>query len=329
MAPLLIDSRDLLKLGLITVLVTILVFGGGFLLGHQRAATFYQAGSDIQSLALPEQVMAVENNVDSQVPSIIEAGEEIDVDQPETLILSDNGSKNTLSDSLKATAPVAVSSSDNKEISALQKSVTAETVNVEQQADRSKDNLTAETQTPELQSTDSVSNADDNARAVKKGVSPTDASIVTTFTMDELSKIKYSVQVGVYGRLINAENMMNMLQAQQYEAYVTDYTNKKNEIRYNVRFGYFADKKTALATLSKFKADKKGDGYLVRFSAKNIVKIAGAVDIERAVDVPTHGEEAGKGSTPLVVPSDITQDKISRADVLSDMLATAGLTTTN
>jgi len=32
----------------------------------------------------------------------------------------------------------------------------------------------------------------------------------------------------MYGRLLNAENMMKMLQAQQYDAYVSDYSNKKN-----------------------------------------------------------------------------------------------------
>lgn len=324
MAPLLIDSRDLLKLGLVSVLVTILVFIGGFLIGHQRAATFYLTGSETQSLSLPEQVIVVENIVDSQTPEIIEAGEKIDVDQAETIMQTGNGSKDSMPDLAAVSMPVAVNSLENKEISVLQKNTTAtvtEIVDVEQQTERNKDNLATKSQAPDLQDTKAVRNTDDNSSVVNEIVSPADALAVTTFTSGELSKIKYSIQVGVYGRLINAENMMKMLQAKHYDAYVTDYMNKKNEIRYNVRFGYFTDKKSAIGILAKFKASQKGDGYLVRFSADNIVKIAGIVDadIEQAVDVPAHNNEAGAGLTPVIMPLETTQDKISQADILNGM----------
>jgi hypothetical protein len=110
-----------------------------------------------------------------------------------------------------------------------------------------------------------------------------------------------------------------MLQAQQFDAYVTDYTNKKDEIRYNVRFGYFADKKLAIAALDEFKTRQKGDGYLVRFSAENIVKVADAADIEQAVDVPSQNSNTDKVQMPATVPPGNTQDKISQADVLNNM----------
>jgi len=47
----------------------------GFFLGHQRAAAFYQAGSDVEVLLLPEQNEVTENIADFQSPSIVEAGE--------------------------------------------------------------------------------------------------------------------------------------------------------------------------------------------------------------------------------------------------------------
>jgi len=324
MAPLLIDGRDLLKLGIISVLVAVLVFTGGFLTGHQRATTFYQASSETQPLSLPEQAIVVKNIVDSQVPEITEAGEKIDVDQPEAVIQANIDSKGSIPGTAVTSTSVVVNSLENKEISAIQEStaaVTTEIVNIEKQTERKKDNLAAEIQTPRLQDTKTKSNTGDNNRADKEITNPADALIVTTFTTDELSKIKYSIQVGVYGRLINAENMMKVLQAQQYDAYVTDYTNKKNEIRYNVRVGYFADKKSANETLAKFKASQKGDGYLVRFSADNIVKIADAADIKQAVDVPVHNNETGTGLTPVIMPLEITQDKISQADIVNDMSA--------
>ncbi len=278
MAPILIDSRDILKLVSISVLVTVLVFAGGFFMGHERAATFYQAGSEVRPLSLPERVMAVENTADSQAPEVIEAGEDIDVDQPETTMLANAILKDSTSGS------------------AVENSSETKNVSVPLKTEQAKDDLIVET--------------------------TADVSVVNTFTSDELRKIKYSIQAGMYGRLVNAENMMKMLQAKHYDAYVSDYTNKKNEIRYNVRFGYFADKKSAISTLREFKAKQEGDGYLVKFSADNIVNIAGATDIEHAVGVPAGENKVDEALTPVAVPSDIAEDKISRADVLSNTLVT-------
>ncbi len=196
-----------------------------------------------------------------------------------------------------------------------------ERVTGEQTTGLNSDKSTAETQSETSSSTKAVS--------VKNNGRPADVSIVSIFTSDELSKIKYSIQVGVYGRLINAENMMRLLQAQKYDAYVTDYTNKKNEIRYNVRFGYFSDKKSALETLAEFKTSQQGDGYLVKFSSDNIVKVAGVADIEKIADVPVRNNETDNRVTPVTAPSASTQDKVSQADILIDIPAIARLTTTN
>lgn len=310
MAPLLIDSRDVLKIGFIAILVVILTFSGGFLFGHQRAATFYQASSDIQSLVLPETLSTRQDIAEFQLPSIIEAGEEIDVDQPGIKKQAATNSDSTL------TAQEMVDASENKEMPEVKKNSIAviTAVNeVEQKNESNENDLAAE-----IKSAEAV-DKDDSSASVDESINPAGTSIVTAFTSDELRKIKYSVQVGVYGRLINAENMMKMLQAQQFDAYVTDYTNKKDEIRYNVRFGYFADKKLAIAALDEFKTRQKGDGYLVRFSAENIVKVADAADIEQAVDVPSQNSNTDKVQMPATVPPGNAQDKISQADVLNNM----------
>ena len=127
------------------------------------------------------------------------------------------------------------------------------------------------------------------------------------FTAEELQKIKYSIQVGMYGRLINAENMVQMLQAQQLDAYITDYTNKKNEIRYNVRFGYFSDKKSALNKLNTFKNIQKGDGYLVKFTSENIVNLANVEELNVVDDI----EKKKEVKSPSVNSSDVSSDKVS------------------
>jgi len=299
MAPILIDGRDIIKLGFISVLVAILVFVSGFFIGHQQALSFYQAGREVQSLSLPEQVVVLQSVIDSQVPSAIEAGENIDVDQPESTKQASNVVKDLKPYSALIPTAVAAVSSENKKPA----SRTQNTSNDHRRAT-------------------SESGAGGN-------VSADDALIIGAFTSDDLSKIKYSIQVGVYGRLLNAENMVKSLQAQQYDAYVTDYTNKKNEMRYNVRLGYFADKKSAIATLNKFKTKQNGDGYLVKFSADNIVNVAGATGNEQTVEVPAGENKAGKATTPVVVPSGIVEDKISQVDITQADNISNPLVTTN
>jgi len=285
MAPILIDSRDRLRLALVSILVTTLAFSGGFFMGHQRAAAFYQVDSEVQPLPLPEQVSAANNVVDSRIPSVIDAGEDIDVDQPEDNV------------STGKTSPARVH--DTLEFSASVRTVDKKTVSLPD-AEVNEGDLAEKNQTRKWQN----------------------AGIVRTFTSDELSKIKYTVQVGMYGRLINAENMMKMLREQQYDAYVSDYTNRKNEIRYNVRFGYFSDKKSAIEMLGKFKVNQNADGYLVKFSVDNIVDFADAVEIKPVNEVHGDKNKTVEVSEPVKVSSDTTADNLSRADVLSSRFIT-------
>ena len=81
-----------------------------------------------------------------------------------------------------------------------------------------------------------------------------------------LANAKYSIQVGMYGRLANAEIMAEKLRLQNLRAYVTDYLNKKNEVRFNVKFGYFPNKKIANTALQEYINIQSGDGYLVNFT---------------------------------------------------------------
>jgi len=310
MAPLLIDSRDLLKLGFTAVLGTTMVFAGGFFMGHQRAAAFYQAGSDIQPLSLPVQVAVTDNIADSQLPSIIEAGEDMDVDQPENMTHANS----TVNDS--ASGSVELSSSARAKSYAMVRAA------VLQQPDHNETHPVNEKQASVSVQATVVTGKNDNGGMVKNTLESKDASITATFTSADLNKIKYSVQVGMYGRLANAENMVTMLKSQRYDAYVSDYSNKNNKTRYNVRFGYFTDKKSAIAMLKKFKADQSGDGYLVKFSAKNIVNIAGATEIKQIADVPEVEHHIDKTSTPVVAPSDAVQE-VSQVDILTNTLITA------
>lgn len=294
MAPLLIDGRGLVKLGLISVLLAAAVFAGGFFSGYQQAAAFYLAGSDVQVLFLPEKTTNEEYGIELQAPKIAEAGEEIDVDQPEVL-----------SQVVPASALVSTSVNNAEKISGQSsKQISNQTAGHGNKSDVlsllietpesviNKDNVTHKTKEISSAVIETDSHAPDVVQANKQDAESSRANgqllrVIASnsfkgaeLTSEELKEIKYSIQVGVYGRLINAENMMQVLRAQQFDAYITDYVNKKNEIRYNVRFGYLLDKKSATDRLNEFQSGRNDDGYLVKFSSENIVNLADAEELK-------------------------------------------------
>ncbi|MBT8119863.1 MAG: SPOR domain-containing protein [Gammaproteobacteria bacterium] len=302
MAPLLIDGRDLLKFVLVSVVAVTTVFVSGVFLGHQQAATFYQAGSDVQPLPLPERVEVAENTFESQQPAEIAVGEFIDVDHP---------------------ASAATPAMKNPDISTMVSESKRESVlgkDIKTRADKKRTNHRdiAVSEIESLPIKNKIKGSEQNDAEQLVTTSPSamdDPLVVASPGTNNLNMVKYSIQVGMYGSLTNAENMMKTLRVEEYEAYITDYTNKKNETRYNVRFGYFIDKKSARASLEKFKNDKNGDGYLVKFSADNILNLADAGKTGMpAVQIEDHGKTPG----PTVTPSASTIDKISQADVLTD-----------
>ena len=62
----------------------------------------------------------------------------------------------------------------------------------------------------------------------------------------------------------NALRRLSELESLQLSAYVNEHTNKREEIRYTVRFGYFKNKSSALAALDVFEQNLSGSGYVAR-----------------------------------------------------------------
>jgi len=347
MSPILIDNRGLIKLGLISGLVSVLIFVIGIFIGFQRATIFYQSASEIVSLSLPEKIASINGDIEPQMPEIIEAGEEIDVDQlnaqarsqaKATVNIIDQEILKQMSNQVvdkKTSTKKAILGKDRVNIADIHSnniqavnSTSAKNENSEVYTDAilaSKTRVSKEKTVKASNSAMIVSAKNSNSLSIKENITSINSqhkdnfitaqkiqpTLAIALPSDELSKIKYSIQVGMYGRLINAENMMNMLQAKRLDAYVSDYTNKKNEIRYNVRFGYFTDKKTAVTALESYKNSQKGDGYLVRFSAKNITSMAGAENLKDSTTV----EKTEQNLPPMILPVEISQEKVSQAEV--------------
>ena len=324
MAPILIDNRGLIKLGFISVLTTVLVFAAGFLSGYQQAITFYAAGSEIETLALPEQTVLLESEVEQQSPEIIVAGAEIDVDRPH---VDKASAKNRIVESKvynssnKGKVKQANDVSTSKILSSREQpgksstKISSDDKNVLNKNNRFSIKASSESSikaSSESSIKEKLTSADFQHESGETAASKEhDFMVLASITSAELINIKYSVQVGMYGRLTNAENMVKMLQAQHLDAYVSGYTSKKNENRYNVRFGYFVDKKSAITALQNYKNKQKGDGYLVNFSVDNIVKLADAVDLKESSTT----EKTKKKTSSEPVPSGIIGDEVSQTDV--------------
>jgi len=257
MSPILLDNRGIIKLGITATTVVVLVFSSGFLFGYHQANDQNVRSAASEPLALPVKNTLLATDVDQQIPEVVEAGEIIDVDQPETSVVS------------------------TKKIDELKPSTVADTI-------------------------------------YSEPVSISD---------DVLTKAKYSIQVGMYGRLINAEIMAEKLRIQDLHAYVTDYINKKNEVRFNVKFGYFPNKKIANAALKDYINVQSGDGYLVNFTvdylthtevASNSVKLDEKLELstDNSLKKSKYSDTDAVTTTPEILTK--TQLRNSEAKLVED-----------
>jgi len=317
MAPLLIDGRDFIKYGIITVLTTAFIFAGGVFYGYKSAFSFYLAGSDSEPLLLPVKTAAAGKVREPKVPETIVAGADIDVDQPDPVSAKDAvAGNNSATAQSEITTPVIIKQSSINEESDIVAAV------VDTKADEAANRIT-ETKKVEvspgrikpqqLQANNSqLDKSSGQRKDLKANVKSMD---ISTLTADELDKIKYSVQVGMYGRLANAENMVKQLQANDFDAYVSGFTNKKNETRYNVRFGYFPNKQTARSALKQYRQSRKADGYPVKFTADSVTRQS----LDRLVKnrQPARYDLDENKTEPAAEEFESDDDKLSRADSIN------------
>jgi cell division septation protein DedD len=299
MAPILIDSRGLIKLGFVAVFVTASVFAGGFFTGYQKAAGFYQLDIPAQALSLPERSSTQISDIEARVPEVIAAGETIDVDQ-----VDDNQAE---VNHAVADAEIIEPSSPSSKMppSALRPALDSTTG----------EPVAKHTAAEPPESGSSVATVENTEQA--ETIEHPDAD----FSRLNAAKAKFTAQVGTFGQLPNAEKMMGKLQAKGLDAYITTYTTKNNKTRYNVRFGYFSDKKTARKLLRQYKTSQQGDGYLVKFSASNIVNVA------EVRDSSSNKSDEDKPAAPSVLLPDKTVGKITQLDI-SDASARSADSTT-
>lgn len=245
MSPVLLDHRSLKKLGFSMALALVVVFLSGYVVGFKKAEVKLAVRIETLSIEVPAPVAGTFADMEAQPPMLVEPGEMIDVDSADDeQMVSVKGVINAAQVSQNELIKKP-SQAEMKKI----KSVAAE--ETEQKSVEEKQMLTTAASHPLPIGGPAESDPGQEVEQL----------IQDTATEESAA---YSIQVGMYGQLENAERKVEQLIATDLSAYLTDYMNKKNEIRYNVRFGYFANRSSARVALATYVKELSGSGYIIR-----------------------------------------------------------------
>lgn len=230
MAPLLLDQRRLIKTGLCLCLLIAVVFLSGYYSGYSKGYGVAESRTVKNvlipvALALPEPNYADSGTFEPQPPAVIEPGADIDVDAPDAGLVKE---------SIAAVTDVEHSNGSAETSAAVQASEPAGPI----------------VQVASLAVTPDVI-------AGVTGVSP----LVSNAS---LAEALYSIQVGMFGNIRNAEIRLESLNLSGLDAYIDEFTNAANKARFNVRFGFYRDRASARVALRAYRVQFAGEGYLVR-----------------------------------------------------------------
>lgn len=243
MSPVLLDHSRQKKLVFSMALALVVVFLSGYVVGFKKAEVKLASFINTVVLDLPGIAAEFSADMEPQPPVQTEPGESIDVD-----------------------------SADQPGIVA-----TSELVNVAlvTESEGSEKPSQVMLKKPELELLAEVVMSEEMPAVITEVVRPlaiggpleSDPGQVSEWLIQDTATEEtaaYSIQVGMYGQLENAERKVEELVATDLSVYLADYLNRKNEIRYNVRFGYFADRSSAKRALATFEKELMGSGYIVR-----------------------------------------------------------------
>jgi cell division protein FtsN len=258
MAPVLLDQRSLLKAGIAITLVLCMVFCSGYYVGVHKAGTGNSvAFNKTMALALPRPAHADTAEYEPSAPQQHLPGAYIDVDSPDNKESHIEGN----------TRPAVQISNAGADVESVIKQTTnnIEEAGVKEAAALHEDHLL---QLASLSVAPGVSNQVDSRNTVI--VHADDSAVTVTATEPVLpdtaraGDARYTIQVGVFADAENALRRKSELESQQLNAYINEYRNKRDEPRFNVRFGFFARKSSAVAALTRFEQDMSGSGYVTR-----------------------------------------------------------------
>lgn len=267
MTPILLDQASIFRAGVAVSFTMLVVFSSGYYIGHQKADS--GKGMELDktiALALPGPAHADTAEYGPQVPQAQIPGAYIDVDSPDETTAVINSRQQAVT---QAHTGADVENVINETTSTIETPAVSEVKAVQ---DHQQLHLASLAVTPDVfktaNDTDVIHKTDDQTintgdnQQLSGGLEPGDqAQIIDTATAEDA---RYTIQVGAFADSQNAIRRMSELESQNLSAYTDGYTNKRNQLRFNVRFGYFRDKSSALAALNSFEQSMSGSGYIAR-----------------------------------------------------------------
>jgi len=272
MTPVLLDTKSLVKAGITVTLIVGVVFISGYTIGYHRAHS--GKGVDLHNtmvLALPSPAHADVAEFEPFTPRAQLPGADIDVDRPDISV-----------DVIEKRRPVTpVNQAETQRAAVITRTTnaieTASTDHVRGFESRHGYNQ----QHPGLYVQSSVAGENNSTGilieaeqavghqqdggytgpAADSTASDRQTGIIDTARADDA---RYSIQVGVFSNKQNANRKKSELESQQLTAYINEYRSKSDQPRFNVRFGYFKDKSSATAALTRFEQGMSGSGYVTR-----------------------------------------------------------------
>ncbi len=203
----------------------------------------------------------------SQIPQGQMPGAYIDVDSPDETTAGVNNEQQAVRQAHKAGADV--ENVINETTSTIETSAVSEVAAVQhhQQLQLASLSITSDVSSKGdgtdviHEANDQTVNTDDNQQLSKVLEPGAEVGIIDTATAEDA---RYTIQVGAFADSQNALRRMSELESLNLSAYTDGYRNSQNELRFNVRFGYFNNKSSALAALNSFEQNMSGSGYIAR-----------------------------------------------------------------
>lgn len=286
MSPILLDHRLLKALWLGLALLVFMTFMGGYILGFEKSDSTWKTNLDPVELALPAASISALAEMEAQAPEFEQPGADIDVDvadapdQAEAMhhlveLRLEEKIVEPLANEPENTAVVEKSEYQPPAAVLIELIVNDES----EQSDRPDLISTVLTDSEFVGPMQSVSNQvatlteplPNNAAmqvvAEPQTEAPEEPSIETLAIVDDATEhdAKYSIQVGMYSSSANAVAREELLREASLSAYSQEYLNSNDELRYNVRFGYFASKDSAQQALDTFQQQFSANGFIVRY----------------------------------------------------------------
>jgi cell division septation protein DedD len=250
MSPVLLDHRNLKWIWLSVALLAFLTFFAGYIFGFEKSNNKWMAKLDPVEIALPEELASSLLDVEAQPPEVEEPGGSIDVDSADdadTDLMPAANDPDAYTGVVETVSIKAAIAEPVKPAIKQASKMPAGLVQSQPQAAPSSEPLT------------------DQPTALTSIVDDADADAETA---------RYSIQVGMYSSFENADIIVSQLLNSELNAYLDEYQNKKNETRYNVRFGYFASFASAQQALNIYQQNYADSGYIARIERKDLSTVS-------------------------------------------------------